>query len=678
MLGRSRISLSLVLLLPLIHLATALRIPRTDITIENNLNKLQRLEIASFDFNSGGKVSVSLSNLKVIDYIDYDPKETSPQQPALPPSPPPLPRRHQLLFSICPTEFIRSLEISRFCAVASLASNDSSNLPCDVLGIFPKFDESTGTSSPVGNETSPAVPRFNSTQNVVTSTNSTTGGQFVIQTVRLVDLTHQSNIERSMRHSLVIVKCSAQQLGLYGAVEASLTNPGPFFIQHLSAGEIPLFFVYLVSSVLWFLFLLAWLAHWFIVYYQAGPASSSSIPKIPFHRLLVLYPTSQLLYTLYAAGFYGYYGSTGSTTVVVDVFLYIMQGLAVVVLYTCLMLMTKGWCVIRTRLSPLEIRSILSSAIFLAISDVFYVVVGKGAVIALVIFTVTTYLYMFWSMRIHLDTLTAYVMVLKSRFPETDQESSSNGDSSDRQDTHNISQIREGTDPDYEQDHEPTTPTTDATRDHRNDNTNRGTFQAIFSGLIRRRQTNSIDSKASNDGDTPSSRSRSNSITHSSAPKPTTLNGTRIHTLDENWDLISSYEGKLNILRHASRLVTTFATATLVIRVSEFLEIFPASPSSAFSPASSDGGGNAALAIGGGGGYVTVGAWQLVVMGGWCLIAYLYRLRKPAEWVIIPEWVVGGLGGAISTNDGGASQGGNNGVRPQTGLLGAFRRMRWR
>jgi len=164
-------------------------------------------------------------------------------------------------------------------------------------------------------------------------------------------------VNRSETFHFLLVNCDNQQITF--TLRYILLNPGQ---QHLSTGYIPLPTLYIALAVSWSVLLSMWLLNWGL-YRMAN--------SIKLHRFLTLIPVSKIVLSIvdYVVWYHlSVYGS-------LDVTQSIIQLVAVLcfkgAFFCTLILIAKGWCVIRSELIPMERKALIFTMVAFLIAQIF-------------------------------------------------------------------------------------------------------------------------------------------------------------------------------------------------------------------------------------------------------------------------------------------------------------------
>ncbi|KAJ3300750.1 hypothetical protein HK104_006049 [Borealophlyctis nickersoniae] len=106
-------------------------------------------------------------------------------------------------------------------------------------------------------------------------------------------------------------------------------------------------------------------------------------------------------------------GSTGFPSATLNGLRIIFVALASTAFFAVLLYASKGWYIVRLQFAPVEQRTMLTTAVFSGMAEVFFFVVQGASLIAQAIFYVATYAYIIINLRIHINILAAYINKLK-------------------------------------------------------------------------------------------------------------------------------------------------------------------------------------------------------------------------------------------------------------------------
>ncbi|KAJ3117746.1 hypothetical protein HDU96_005711 [Phlyctochytrium bullatum] len=377
-------------------------------------------------------------------------------------------------------------------------------------------------------------------------------------------------IENEGYYSAFAVVCNATFVGRL--VAGSMTNPGPWFFRHLSAVEIPILKTYMAFIGIWTIVMVVWMVHLYRMWHMAN---------LLFMRLTAL-PVLMLVYSVLSIWYYVHMGVIGNKSDVLDTVRFLMLITNLIVLYAMLQLLSKGWFIVRKRLAPVEKRTIGGMSLFVSLGNIFFQYIGGGAVIAMIVFAATVYLYMFWNLRFIIDSLTDYLRTLRDRLNSVD------GSFSPREpiDPQTPWVIRYPT--------APSRAGTPASSDERR----RGWWAAKGQRVLR------------------------SFFPPPPSPPPATA---KFSSLGSDWQLLHSYCLKLWLLSVVHRIVVYFATGTfLILCIQSLTQNYSYAKNAVFEYP-----------------YVGVILNQGFLFLGIVWIGVALRLRDPTQYVVVPAWVAG-------------------------------------
>ncbi|KAJ3216655.1 hypothetical protein HDU67_009183 [Dinochytrium kinnereticum] len=171
-------------------------------------------------------------------------------------------------------------------------------------------------------------------------------------------------------YSTVAVLCAKNVSAHARTIRGSFTNPGPRFIRHLSAVEIPVLITYIVYIILWGIVNIVWFSKFISMRHMANLLylRISSLPLLFF------------FYTILSVSYFLNLGIRGVKSEVLETLRFLFVIIHTLVLYAMLQLLSKGWYIVRKRLSPVEKRTIGGMALFVSLGNVFFQYIGNGAV----------------------------------------------------------------------------------------------------------------------------------------------------------------------------------------------------------------------------------------------------------------------------------------------------------
>ncbi|TPX31594.1 hypothetical protein SmJEL517_g05127 [Synchytrium microbalum] len=358
-------------------------------------------------------------------------------------------------------------------------------------------------------------------------------------------------------------------------VNASFKNPG--LANELSSDDYPLLWTYLVAAGLWLIAIVIWSWNW--IYYRQQ--------KIMFHDLIVLIPATEFLAALAHYYVVLYFSFAGVIPDWMGVTRWILSGVAVFSRFVILFLASKGWCVLRTRLANVEWRTIYSVAGFLAGAEVFYRIVGAGAMICYVVFTVTAFFYLFWCVRVHLENLMYYMDATRVR-------------TEDGRETTAIPLDR----PPSELLPAATRAAQAAANDA--DETGNGGNTASAAGASNPSAANNRE-----EGWFRRRRRRDPSLASSARTRAKP----KVVALDGDWDLNEVYKSKFRMLKRARAMFSIYCAVTVVVLAVDILGLYPDY-------------------------YVLITLQQAGYLGCFMALARIYRLQPTTQVIAIPAWLV--------------------------------------
>ncbi|KAJ3194761.1 hypothetical protein HK101_001932 [Irineochytrium annulatum] len=356
------------------------------------------------------------------------------------------------------------------------------------------------------------------------------------------------------------VRNSSTNVSASGVLLATFTNPGPSYTRHLNSAQIPALYCYVGFSCLWTVALICWLAN----------RLTFPTMKNQLHTCMTFVPLSFLMNDALTALIYVSLGLQGTQPTALNTLKFFVITFYVVTLYTTLMLMAKGWYVVRLRLSPVEKRTIGGNAIFVALGYIFFLSIQSGAVlkhdysqIALTIFMITSYVYMYWCLRTNMDALRGYIDTLKVRLPDL-----------------------------------PASAT--------------GERPSSVSGLSVRERPEAGVSPGGAVATASMFRLAKRVVTAFRPPAaPEGL--VEFSSLGADWNLVYAYEQKLWMMRMTHRIITYFSLTSFLMLALTFFNAFAYTSGQ-------------------------VAVEQSFLLVGFFWMALTYRLRDPAQKVVVPMW----------------------------------------
>ncbi|KAJ3315754.1 hypothetical protein HDU76_002114, partial [Blyttiomyces sp. JEL0837] len=497
-----------------------------------------------------------------------------------------------------------------------------------------------------------------------------------------------------------VLICSGTFIQSVQATESgSFTNPGPYFVRHLSSYQIPVLYCYMAFTGLWVVINLIWFGAWM---YHGKTRNK-------LYKVIALIPSTMLCYVGFVMGLYLAIGIMGYLMSWMQVIRYTLLLVTEISLYMVMMLMSKGWGIIRFHISPIERRTMAGCSIFFVIADLFNLSVGSGAWIALAVFGATYYSYLFRNLRLMTDNLRDYISNLRTRLNSVTETAA------DRRRTRQ----RNTTATDHVESEDPV----DAQRRQRRrrdgesneDGTNDETTTTTATGLHAVFEANTSNNPTEPNSETipPTSRTntsrypptqpnpnqelpqpnvptselrnRNRSSRSQSQPPPANqptnsfpsrisgmfsniirrmisgfaawrrimryraepefpADAPRIASLGRDWEIVWSYESKLWLLEMTYRIATFYATTTVILQVYQIIVDIPSYN------------------------YFTIILLQLQLVVGFIWLGWTYRLREMKQMVVVPEFVVAarrtvwksGAGLLFSAGGGGQAGGGDS------------------
>ncbi|KAL7750830.1 hypothetical protein RI367_003787 [Sorochytrium milnesiophthora] len=234
-----------------------------------------------------------------------------------------------------------------------------------------------------------------------TANNITVGPVLVRQTRVVIP------VQRSGLYVGMLVKCggimnltSFRVTGQYG--QAPLNPIGwQLFVPsssrqatHLTAGVINLLSVYAFSVLAWSALMAAWIANW----YLSSPLSLVVRRRLrkadqmqPFFQTPKLYyfattvPILRLAYLITSFLQLEALSTTGSKSVGAEIVRALLAGLSITMLYSTIILASKGWCITRRSFKTVEARAILGTVVMLLMFETCQYLLGGTILIGLLI-----------------------------------------------------------------------------------------------------------------------------------------------------------------------------------------------------------------------------------------------------------------------------------------------------
>ncbi|TPX39955.1 hypothetical protein SeMB42_g06175 [Synchytrium endobioticum] len=318
-------------------------------------------------------------------------------------------------------------------------------------------------------------------------------------------------IPKTATYDAFFTWCGATTLS--ASVDASFVNPG--LASELSSEDYPLLWTYLVATALWLIAILAWTWNW--IHHRKI--------HIIYHDLIILIPVTEFAAALAHYLVVLYYSRVGVVPTWMAIVRWLITGVAIFARCVILLLATKAYGLLRTRLAAVEWRTVYSVAGFLAAGEVFYRYVGAGAMICLVVFTVTALFYCFagWA--------------------------------------------------EVERDRAPSSASTQNLRTATSNESNSGSNQnADSDGTTEATETTNNTGR---DAEDRSRRRRGWRPTLAASVTSTARNNPKIVTLDGNWDLKTVYKSKVHMLRRIRSLASLYSAVTVVVLAVDLLGLYP-------------------------------------------------------------------------------------------------------
>lgn len=209
-------------------------------------------------------------------------------------------------------------------------------------------------------------------------------------------------VEPGMHIFFFAASCGLSKLDV--EMEYTLLNPGG---EHLSTSEIPLPSMSMTFMIVWGLVLLAWMHNWFTHREQ----------KILLHRIICLIPFIKFLYMNYRIYYWMKFSREGEITHIDRALYEASIALSEMILYTVVLLVSKGYCITRGTIMLTEKKAIGVVVITLASAALLYRLLQSYYLFALVIMYIVVFKYTFAGLQYHIMTLKSQLLLIGQYLP---------------------------------------------------------------------------------------------------------------------------------------------------------------------------------------------------------------------------------------------------------------------
>ncbi|KAI9139331.1 hypothetical protein BKA69DRAFT_1168434 [Paraphysoderma sedebokerense] len=239
-------------------------------------------------------------------------------------------------------------------------------------------------------------------------------GSYVLMMLHCVNLDH-SGLNGTEEDKLISI--GEGQFRIAGRYNSTLLNhyiPSVLFnyddsplngtaLTHLPMGVIPLLEVYPVFSIMWSVVITWWLANW-IKYRQY---------RFTMHWILTAIPISRLAWCIFNILYWRDLSSHGVLRPVSEIIKSFFLAATTVSITASLVLISKGYGIVRTKLENVEIRSILGCIMFVVISEVFYALLWGSALTAILLFYIVFVVYSLYNLELIQIGIKEYIQSLE-------------------------------------------------------------------------------------------------------------------------------------------------------------------------------------------------------------------------------------------------------------------------
>jgi len=192
--------------------------------------------------------------------------------------------------------------------------------------------------------------------------------------------------------------------GFDGEITVTMTNPSKY--PHFSTTQYNLIKEHTIILCIWMILLLLWICTWI----------NKIKLEIPLAKLMSLFPLINILTLGLETYKFHYLGKNGEHSIPVILGLAILLLLRTTMLYIGMLYMSKGVYIIRKMLIPDEKRSILAITLFTALTDAVFVGLGEGSSIAMAVYKILLYLFLFKNYIHHVYILWKYIKQIKNDY----------------------------------------------------------------------------------------------------------------------------------------------------------------------------------------------------------------------------------------------------------------------
>lgn len=193
-------------------------------------------------------------------------------------------------------------------------------------------------------------------------------------------------------------------MGFDGEITVTMKNPSKY--PHFSTTQYNLIKEHIIILCIWMILLLLWICTWI----------NKIKLEIPLAKLMSLFPLINILTLGLETYKFHYLGKNGEHSIPVVLGLAILLLLRTTVLYIGMLYMSKGMYIIRKMLIPDETRSILAITLFTALTDAVFVGLGEGSAIAMAVYKILLYLFLFKNFAHHVYILRKYINQIKNDY----------------------------------------------------------------------------------------------------------------------------------------------------------------------------------------------------------------------------------------------------------------------
>ncbi|ORY78796.1 hypothetical protein LY90DRAFT_664957 [Neocallimastix californiae] len=207
-------------------------------------------------------------------------------------------------------------------------------------------------------------------------------------------------------------------MGFDGEIELIFKNPYKY--PHLSTDQYSIVKYHLLLLGIWSILFLLWICIWI----------NKLKIKLPLVKLIVGFTFMNVIILGLETYKYHFYGKNGEYSIPIIIFLALLLMLRTTYICIGMLYFSKGIYIIRKMMIPDETRSILAIAILTALTDAVFVGLGEGSAIAMSVYKILLYSYLYKNYIHHIYVLWKYINKIKKDYNK--ENSKINGKQNDR------------------------------------------------------------------------------------------------------------------------------------------------------------------------------------------------------------------------------------------------------